>query len=166
MNMTKKELATAAGYTYRRMFDIDRSLPEDEKLFVDSGDGKYDLAYFIQRWVQYNMKSEAEEDDELDTVKAKHEVVKMQKSEIELRKMRGEIVDMAEIHELWSEIATMVMQRLIHLPSKLAPSLVMLGDAGIIEDMIDEEVRNTLEMIAQTPVPPSIPTAAEAEPDD
>ena len=38
VSMTKKELATIAGYTYRRLYDIDRDLPEGKKLFV-AGEG-------------------------------------------------------------------------------------------------------------------------------
>ena len=34
VEMTKKELATIAGYTYRRIYDIDRDLPPEKKLFA------------------------------------------------------------------------------------------------------------------------------------
>ncbi|MBR6224322.1 MAG: hypothetical protein IKR02_01210, partial [Firmicutes bacterium] len=57
-SMTKKELATIAGYTYRRLYDIDRDQPPDRKLFVESEGGKYDLAVFVQRWVEYNVQNE------------------------------------------------------------------------------------------------------------
>lgn len=50
---TKKELAQIAGYTYRRLYDIDLSLPQEKKLFVKGDGGKYDLAVFVQRWVNY-----------------------------------------------------------------------------------------------------------------
>lgn len=52
---TKKELAQIAGYTYRRLYDIDLSLPQEKKLFVKGDGGKYDLAVFVQRWVNYNV---------------------------------------------------------------------------------------------------------------
>ena len=44
--LTKKELATIAGYTYRRLHDIDMGLPDGKKLFVKGEGGKYDLALF------------------------------------------------------------------------------------------------------------------------
>lgn len=77
---TKKELATLAGYTYRRLYDIDAGLPNDSKLFVESEDGKYDLALFIQRWVKYNIDRETNDAADLDLVKARHEVVKTRKT--------------------------------------------------------------------------------------
>ena len=78
--MTKKELATISGYTYRRLYDIDMSLPPDGKLFVECEDGKYDLAIFVQRWVKYNIDRETSEEADLDMVKAKHEIVKTRKT--------------------------------------------------------------------------------------
>ena len=46
---TKKELASIAGYSYRRLHDIDTRLPPAGKLFVLSEGGKYALAIFVQR---------------------------------------------------------------------------------------------------------------------
>lgn len=60
---TKKELASFAGYTYRRLYDIDMALPEDKKLFVKSENGKYDIALFIQRWVDYNVNKGASQEE-------------------------------------------------------------------------------------------------------
>ena len=72
VSMTKKELATIAGYTYRRLYDIDRDLPEGKKLFVKGEGGKYDLAIFVQKWVEYNVAQETPDDwEDLDLVKAK-----------------------------------------------------------------------------------------------
>ena len=73
VSMTKKELATIAGYTYRRLYDIDRDLPEGKKLFVKGEGEKYDLAIFVQKWVEYNVAQETPDDwEDLDLVKAKH----------------------------------------------------------------------------------------------
>ena len=38
--MTKKELAEVAGYSYRRLHDINPELPKDKKLFVKCEGGK------------------------------------------------------------------------------------------------------------------------------
>ena len=151
--MTKKELAQIAGYTYRRLYDIDRDQPQEKKLFVESEGGKYDLAIFVQRWVDYNVNKEASEVDDLDTVKARHEVVKTQKTELEVARMRGQLIDVQEVKRLWGDIANTVMQNMIHLPSKLAPMLLMQDNAEVIADMIGKEIRAALEEIADTPLP-------------
>lgn len=154
ISLTKKELATVAGYTYRRLYDIDRDLPEGKKLFVKGEDGKYDLAIFVQKWVEYNVANEVSDEwADLDLVKAKHEVVKTQKTELEVARMRGQLVDVSDVRRLWGDIANTVMQNLIHLPSKLAPMLQMLDNVEIIASIIDEEIRKILTEIAETPLP-------------
>lgn len=153
--MTKKELASVAGYTYRRLHDIDMEMPKDRKLFVPSEmePKKYDLAIFVQRWVAYNKQVAETENEELSVVKAQHEKVKKEKTEIEVARLKGEFVPIQEIHRIWSNIATIVRERFITMPRKLAPSLVMISDPGKIEAIIDRDVRDALNLIANTPLP-------------
>ena len=153
VSMTKKELATIAGYTYRRLYDIDRDQPQEKKLCVEGEGGKYDLAIFVQRWVDYNVNNETADVDDLDTVKARHEVVKTQKTELEVARMRGQLIDVQDVKRLWGDIANTVTQNLLHLPSKLAPMLRMLDNTEVIADMIDKEIRKALEAVADTPLP-------------
>ena len=153
VEMTKKELATIAGYTYRRVYDIDRDLPPDKKLFVAGEGGKYDLAIFVQRWVDYNVHREADDIEDLDVVKARHEAVKIEKTELEVAKMRGALIDVQDVKRLWGDVANTVMQNMIHLASKVAPMLRMLDNTEIIANIIDTEVRKTLVDITNTPLP-------------
>lgn len=153
VSMTKKELATIAGYTYRRLYDIDRDLPEGKKLFVTGEGGKYDLSIFVQKWVEYNVAAEASVAYDLDEVKAKHEVVKTQKTELEVARMRGQLIDVQDVRRLWGDIANTVTQNMLHLPSKLAPMLQMLDNVEVISSIIDEEIRKTLTGISDTPLP-------------
>lgn len=163
-SMTKKELASIAGYTYRRLYDIDRDLPEGKKLFVAvEGGKKYDLAIFVQKWVEYNVANETCDEMDLEQVKAKHEVVKIQKTELEVARMQGQLVDVQDVRRLWGDIANTVSQNLLHLPSKLAPMLQMVESVDVIRSIIDEEIRKVLEGIADAPIPDY---AADAETED
>ena len=153
--LTKKELASIAGYSYRRLHDIDMDLPTNKKLFVPSADDpkKCDLALFVQRWVTYNKDTAEEENEELSVVKAQHELVKKKKTEIEVARMMGEYVEITEVQQMWSNLATIVRGRLVNLARKVAPSLVMIDNADRIEAIIDRDVRDALSMIANTPLP-------------
>lgn len=153
IEMTKKDLANIAGYTYRRVFDIDRDLPPEKKLFVAGEGGKYDLAIFVQRWVDYNVHRETDDIEDLDTVKARHEAVKIEKTELEVARMRGALIDVQDVKRLWGDIANSVMQNMIHLASKIAPTLRMMDNTEVIANLIDTEVRKILEDIANTPLP-------------
>lgn len=154
--LTKKELATVAGYTYRRLHDIDMGLPEDGKLFVKGEGGKYDLALFVQRWVRYNVDNETEGDQSLDNAKTKHEIIKTRKTELEVAKLEGSLVDVHEIRRLWGGVASTVMQNMIRLPSKVAPRLIMVGNVDLISGILDEEIRLVLSDIANTPLPENV----------
>lgn len=153
ISLTKKELANAAGYTYRRLYDIDKALPPDKKLFVDAAGGKYDLAMFVQRWVEYNVSLESDSTDDLDVVKARHEVIKTQKTELEVAKMRGQLVDVSDVKRLWGDIINAVENNIIHLPNRAAPMLRMMESTEQIAEIIDLEVRRILDDIAETPLP-------------
>lgn len=160
--MNKKELAAIAGLTYRRLYDIDRELPQDKKLFVDGEGGKYDLAVFVQRWVAYNVEKEAGDDKSLDEVKAVHERVKTRKTELEVARMEGTLADIADVRKLWGDIAGTVTQNLLHLPSMLAPMLTMMDNTDVIASIIDGEIRKALNQIADTPLPDYVVQDGEA----
>lgn len=153
--LTKKELATVAGYSYRRLHDIDMDLPGQKKLFVPSEDDpkKFDLALFVQRWVAYNKDTAEEENEELSVVKAQHERVKKEKTEIEVARMKGEYAEITEVQRLWGNLATIVRGRFVNLARKLAPALVMIDNPDRIEAIIDRDVRDALSLIANTPLP-------------
>lgn len=153
ISMTKKDLADIAGYTYRRLYDIDRALPEDGKLFVEGADGKCDLALFVQRWVAYNAEKGSGAEMALDEVRAIHETVKTQKTRIEVAKLEGQLVDIRDVYRLWADVAKTVTLNMTRLPSKLAPLLIMMDSADKIKAVIEEEMNAALTAIADTPVP-------------
>lgn len=153
ITMTKKELASVAGYTYRRLHDIDMALPQDRKLFVKSEDGKYDLALFVQRWVDFNVDREIPSGTDLETAKTRHEIIKTEKTKLEVERMRGRLVDVQDVQRLWGDIANTVMQNLIHLPSKVAPMVQMMDNVEAIAGIMGDEIRKILEDIAETPLP-------------
>lgn len=153
LSLTKKELANVAGYTYRRLYDIDRDLPENRKLFVEGEGGKYDLAVFVQRWVEYNVAQESGDVDDLDTVKARHEAVKIEKTELEVARLRGELIAVQDVKKLWGDVAKTIMQNMLHLPNKVAPLLRMMESTERIAGILDNEIRTILNALADTPLP-------------
>jgi len=161
--MTKKELAELSGYTYRRLYDIDATLAGDEKLFVKAEDGKYRLDLFIRRWVNYNKGVNDIGEKSLEEIKAIHEQVKTQKTELEVAKMRGQLVDVDDVRRAWGDVAANVTQNILRLPTKIAPQVVSMGNTEVIAGIIDRELRLTLNNIADTPLPEYTPTADDTE---
>lgn len=163
---TKKELATVAGYSYRRLFDIDAGLPKGKKLFEKTENGKYDLATFVQRWVTYNMEKGAEASISLEESKAIHEQVKIEKTRLEVERMRGELVDVNEVTRLWANVAATVVQNMVRLPNKIAQQVYMLDNMELVIGIIDKEIRDVLENIANTPLPDEAAKEMEDEETD
>ncbi len=154
MDLTKQELADAAGYTYRQLYNIDRGLPPDKKLFVKGEEGrKCDLAVFVQRWVAYNVDKATAGIDDLDAVKAIHEKVKTRKTELEVARLEGELVSVEDVRRIWGDIANTVMQNMLRIPAVVAPMVTMMENVEVISGLIDGEIRKALEAVAQTPVP-------------
>lgn len=164
--LTKKQLAEASGYTYRRLHDIDTGLPANEKLFVKGEGGKYDLALFVQRWAKYAVSAETTEGSTLDEVRAEHEKVKKRKTELEVEQLEGRLADVGEVKRLWANIASTVTQNLLKLPSKIAPQLRMLDSTEEIGEIIEDGIREALEQIASTPLPGGGGQSAEDDGED
>lgn len=157
MDMTKQELAELTGLTYRQLFNINKKLmeeDEDKALFVKGEDAKKcDLAVFVQRWVDYNVEKCSASAEDLDAVKAAHESVKMRKTQLEVDKMEGSLVDVQDVRKIWGDIANTIMQGMIHLPSTLAPMVRGMENVEVITSVIDTEIRKVLEELADTPLP-------------
>ena len=153
--MTRKEIADIAGYSYHQLYNIDKALPEGKRLFVEGEGKKIDLKTFVQRWVAYNVEKArgAEGGDNLEDEKARHERLKADKAEIEVGRMKGEYVSLSEITQLWTGITGVVVNRLVGLPKKLAPQLVHIEDPETAEEIIARDLRDSLDMIARTPLP-------------
>lgn len=149
--MTKKELAARAGYTYRRLYDIDKTLPEDKKLFVpvEGGGTRYDAAAFVQRWVDYRVHEDGGTDKDLDRVRAEHERIKTRKTELEVAKMEGTVVPIEQVRAEWAKIAHTAMQAMMVLPGKLAPRLIEMENAEAIGGIIEQEVRAALVALSE-----------------
>lgn len=163
IELTKRDLATVAGYTYHRLHEIDRDLPNDKKLFVKTGSGKYDLSMFVQRWVNYNVDRNTGSDMSLEDAKAMHEQIKLQKTQLEVARMKGELVEVNEVRRLWAIIANNVVQNMLRLPTKIGQQVYMLDNQELVIGIIDKEIRDVLTAISETPLPTEVMDETEDE---
>lgn len=153
ISMTKEELAQIAGYSYRQLYNINKELDEDNKIFVKSEGKGYDLALFVQRWVAYKVDEAKGDGKDLDEAKAIHERFKTRKTELEVKRLEGTLVDISDVRKLWADIANTIMQSMLHLPATIAPMVTMMDNHEVIARIIDEEIRKVLTMLSETPVP-------------
>jgi len=162
--LSVKELAELAGYTQQQIRNIDRKLPEDKKLLKKVSGAKYDLATFVQRWVDYiTARLEARMGADLESVKAQHEAVKMRKTELQVAEMEGTMVDVREVRRAWGDVIYSASQNLQRLPFRLAPRLLMMDNQEEIHAILADEIRMTLNDIADTPLPAAHRRRTEAD---
>ncbi len=154
MELSKKDLSELTGLTFRRLFDIDAGLPPEKKLFVKGESGKkYDLALFLQRWVDYNVDRATAGIDDLDSVKARHEKVKIEKTELEVKRLRGDLIKRKDVMKLWGDVVSAVQKNLLGIPNDIAPTLIMIRSSEMIAERIDTAIRDALSAISETPIP-------------
>ena len=73
---------------------------------------------------------------------------------------------MQDVSRLWLNIASLVQNRFVTLARKLAPALVSIDNPDTIEAIIDRDVRDALNMIANTPLPGEEKVAASDDEDE
>lgn len=148
IEMTMTELSALAGYTYRRMFDLNAELPEEKRFFVRGAGGKCLLDVFVQRWADFCVDRARGDDPDLEALKQQHEQVKLDRARMELDRLRGGLIDAVEVRSAWLNLAARVRQRMLELPAHLAPLLMGAEDEREITDIIDREVRAALTQLS------------------
>lgn len=149
--MYVKELAALVGLTDRRIRQINSELPEDKKLIVrPDGESKADLATFVRMWAEYNVSlARGGQDYTLEEAKTEHELLKIKKTEIELRRMSMEVVPVADVVSLAQEIVSGVKNNLLHIAPTIAPIIAKMDDVEDVEEVIDGAIRESLEDLSR-----------------
>ncbi|MBQ8708506.1 MAG: hypothetical protein IJ523_10505 [Succinivibrionaceae bacterium] len=163
--MTQKQLGELVNLTDRQLRNIDKE-HADDPLLIKGESGKYDAAAFIRRWVEIKIEKASNGENDLDAVRAEHEVIKTEKTRLEVERMRGNLVDVQDIRRLWADIANTVTQSLIRLPATLAPMVQGLENIEVINGIIANEINRVLNGIAETPLPDYAAADDDAEKDE
>lgn len=102
----------------------------------------------------------------LEDAKAVHEQVKIEKTQLEVDRMRGILVDVNEVRRLWGNVVNTVVQNMMRLPSKIAGQVYMVDNMDLVSGIIDKEIREVLENIANTPLPEEAEAVSDDDDDD
>ncbi len=160
-----EELGELVGKSDRRIRQIDSELPDKEKLLKKGEGGKYDLFFFVKKWTEYSIKLKVGGKQlNLEDVKAQHELLKMEQTQIELGKTKGDICSTEEVYRLWADLARTVTGKLMSIPSMLAPRITGLENTEVVEAAIEREIRDSLTAISRTPMPKGLIKDEPAKP--
>lgn len=81
--------------------------------------------------------------------RARKDSLMADKIELEVQLKRGELVDAKEIETEFTNLVLEVKNKVMALPSRLAPRLELETEAREIEQIIDKEVRDALSALAR-----------------
>lgn len=139
-------LGDIIGVTDRRI----RGLAE-EGVLVRASKGRYKLLESLKNYILTLKVAKSDEVSELDpsgldldTEKAKHEVIKMQMSELKLRLMEGSVHKSEDVRAVMSDMLVTFRSRLMNHPAKTAPVLANMYDPGEIQLYLEKEMLEAL----------------------
>jgi hypothetical protein len=66
------------------------------------------------------------------------------REQLEVKKLEGQLVDVAEVETIWARLTANFRTRLLALPTKLAGRLVGIGAANVIRSKLEDEVHSAL----------------------
>ena len=149
--MFVKELAALVGLTDRRLRQINEALDDDKKLIVrKEGEKRADLAMFVRRWADYKVSTVKKTGEiTLEEAKTEHELLKIQKTQIEVKRLQAEVVPVADVVALAQEIVAGTKNNLLHIPATLAPVLARIDDVEEIEEVMATAIRESLEDLSR-----------------
>jgi len=70
-------------------------------------------------------------------------------AQMQVSKLRGELVPIEQVFRTWTAVVVMVRARILAIPTKLAPRLLGKKHAGEVETIIRAEVYECLEDLAE-----------------
>lgn len=139
-------LCDIIGVSDRRI----RGLAE-EGILVKASRGRYKLIESLKNYIltlkisnKDNLPSSNQEDLDLDTEKAKHEVIKIQMSELRLHLMEGSVHKSEDVRAVMSDMLVAFRSRLMNHPAKSATVLANMYDPGQIQNYLEKEMMDAL----------------------
>jgi len=76
--------------------------------------------------------------------RARNEFAKAQKQELELRQLRGELVNKNEVYAEFFALARSVRDQILSIPVRVAPTIASLDDPTEIEHKLEDEMTKVL----------------------
>lgn len=117
-------------------------------ILAQSGRGKYKLGVTLSAYIEHMSGGKAgEEKLSHADVKAEHEMLKKEKTEMQLQQMRGELHSSDHVRALMGEMILSAKSKLLSIPVRVSTQLE--GESSkSIEKRLNEEINNVLSVLA------------------
>lgn len=121
----------------------------EEGIIDRVGHGRFDLTDTVFRYVSHLRLSNDQLDENditesLDYEKYLHEKAKREKAEIELAHLKGNMHSASEVEIVMNDMLASFRAKMLALPTKVAPSLLVLEEVADIEKLIESQIHEAL----------------------
>ena len=142
--ITGEQLCTLTGLTDRRH----RQLAKDG-YFPPPIKGQYQMTDSIQGMFRYYRELQHRGNDEFAMERLRKTRAEANLAEIRLAKERKDALDRHSVIRTWENIIMVIRQKLLALPSKIAPRLIYMDDQKLVEVELDKEICGALEDLSK-----------------
>jgi len=155
-----QQLCTLSGLTDRRH----RQLAKDG-YFPPPIKGQYQFTPTLQGMFRYYRELQHRGNNDFAMERLRKTRAEANLAEIRLAKERKDALDRHSVVRIWENIIMVIRQKLLALPSKIAPRLIYLDDQKLLEVELDKEICGALEDLSK-PRTYDATTTDEAEDED
>lgn len=123
----------------------------DESIIKKDLRGTYDLLHSIKGYIGYlQVRSGGTKGVSADYHEERSRLTKAQadKAELEAAVMAGKLVEVEQLIQAWEGMLSSMRAKLLALPSKLAPVVADEDEPGVVQNLIDDYMREALEELA------------------
>lgn len=153
MDVTLKELSAIIGISERQ---INRLRTEQGILTPVSEGGRghkklYRLEQCVPEYINFKVAGVTENGGGLvrEREQAEHERIKKQISQIKLRRLKRELHESKDVENFLTDMLVSFRSRLIVIPQKLAPLVIAETDVNHVMSMIESEIFEAIEELAE-----------------
>jgi phage terminase Nu1 subunit (DNA packaging protein) len=143
-----KKLASILGKTERSI-----QLYVKDGILNNVGRGKFDLAQSVQRYMVYQLDLEKKRyrktDLQINDIRKQRERIELEKAEIELGKIKGEIKEKYEVENAISNILSEFRNKHLEMRHSLSPKLLNKKSIGVINKVLKDWSYRILTDLAQ-----------------
>ncbi len=139
-----RRLCTLTGLTDRRH----RQLAKDG-YFPPPIKGQYQLTPTLQGMFRYYRELQHRGNDDFAMERLRKTRAEANLAEIRLAKERKDALDRHSVIRTWENIIMVIRQKLLALPSKIAPRLIYMDDQKLVEVELDKEICGALEDLSK-----------------
>lgn len=136
-----EEAAEFLDITTRRIYQLVKA-----EVFDRLPDGKFDLREISEKYYEFKFGNGSRD---LNQVKAEHEEIKKRISGLKLAKMRGKLHESNDVEIIMTNMLVTFRNRILSMPSKLAPILSGKTDTQKINKILDKELRDILTELSE-----------------